>query len=565
MQAQEQARSLAEQGRAALRAGQPEAALRFYDGALSHDPSFLAALHGRCHVFQALDRPADVVAACEQALHYTPDDAGLHYARGVGLRHLGRFPEAETSVRRAIAIAPKQFAYHAGLAGVLEAQTRLAEARASYDSALALNPDDADSLNNLGNLLNRLGDTAGAETSLRRAIAARPGFVEALNNLGTVQAARGDLVVAISTYREALALRPGFLPALVNMGAALGDAGKPREAIAAYDRALAIEPGNASARWNRGLARLLLGDFAGGWQDYVARWNTADFRARRRAFPQPSWHGESLAGKSILLWAEQGIGDEMMFLGLVQEVMAAGAKVALECDSRLIPLLARALPGVETIARRDPPDPRTSSADFSFQAPTGDLLARLRPDRGSVKPLGGYLKADSMRTAELRQRFLGAGNRRLIGLSWHSTNPAAGRRRSIPAGQLVPFLDLSGWGVVDLQYGNRSDDRTTLKHQTGRELLHDATIDAMQDLDGWAAAIAAVDVVVSIDNSAVHLAAALGKPVLLLLTTAPDWRWFESGELAAWYPDVRLLRQSHRGDWQAPIARALELLSAWPA
>lgn len=565
MQAHEQAQSLAERGRAALQAGQPEAALRFYDGALSHDPDFVPALHGRCQVFQALGQSGDVVAACEQALRRTPDDAGLYYSHGVGLRHLGRLSEAEASFRRAIAIAPKHYVYHAGLAGVLEAQIRLAEARASYDVALALNPDDADSLNNLGNLLNRLGDAAGAEASLRRAIAVRPSFVEALNNLGTVQAAQENLVAAIATYREALALRPAFLPALVNMGAALADAGEPREAIAAYDRALAIEPGNASARWNRGLARLLLGDFTGGWQDYQARWNTADFRARRRAFPQAPWRGESLAGKSILLWAEQGIGDEMMFLGFAQELMAAGAKVALECDRRLVPLLARSLPEIETIARRDPPDPRTSSADFSFQAPTGDLLARLRPSRGSVNPLGGYLRVDSMRTAELRKRFVSSGSRRLIGLSWHSANPAAGKRRSIPAGQLAPFLKLPDWGAVDLQYGNRSGDRAALKQQTGRELLHDPTIDAMQDLDGWAAAIAAVDVVVSIDNSAVHLAAALGKPVLLLLPTAPDWRWFERGEWAAWYPDVRLLRQTRRGDWQGPIAQALEIMSAWPA
>ncbi|HEX3064727.1 MAG TPA: glycosyltransferase family 9 protein, partial [Dongiaceae bacterium] len=120
------------------------------------------------------------------------------------------------------------------------------------------------------------------------------------------------------------------------------------------------------------------------------------------------------------------------------------------------------------------------------------------------------------------------------------------------------------WGVVDLQYGNRAEDRAVLKRVTGRELLHEPGVDAMQDLDGWAAEIASVDVVVSIDNSAVHLAAALGKPVLLLLPTAPDWRWSESGDRAAWYADVRLLRQSLAGDWRGPIARALDLLRAWP-
>ena len=253
-----------------------------------------------------------------------------------------------------------------------------------------------------------------------------------------------------------------------------------------------------------------------------------------------------------------------MFLGLMPELITAGARLTLECDRRLIPLLARSLPAIETIARGEQPDPRTGSAEFSFQAPTGDLLSRLRPTQASIKPLGGYLKADATRVAELRGRYLARGHQHLIGLSWHSANAAAGKRRSIPAAELAPFLALPGWGVVDLQYGNRGEDRAALESLAGREMIFDPTVDAMADIDGWAAQIASVDVVVSIDNSAVHLAAALGKPVLLLLPAAPDWRWFASGDRALWHTDTRLLRQTEAGDWRAPIAQALALLSAWP-
>ena len=161
-------------------------------------------------------------------------------------------------------------------------------------------------------------------------------------------------------------------------------------------------------------------------------------------------------------------------------------------------------------------------------------------------------------------RYLAKGHQRLIGLSWHSANAAAGKRRSIPAAQLTPFLDLPGWGVVDLQYGNRHEDRMALERLAGREMIFDSTVDAMADLDSWAAQIASVDVVVSIDNTAVHLAAALGKPVLLLLPMAPDWRWFVSGDRARWYSDTRLLRQTQAGDWRGPVAQALALLSEWP-
>jgi len=564
MQARDQAHRLAAEGRVQLAAGQARAALGLFDEALRLDPDFMPALQGRCQVFQVLGQPSQVIAACEQALLRNPNDAGLQLSRAVGLRLLSRWSEAEAGFRRAVALQPQDGAGHGGLAGVLEAQGRLIEARAAYETAIERNPADADSLNNLGNLLNRLGDVPEALDCLSRAIAARPGFAEALNNFGTVQAASGDLAAALASYRAALATRPNFLPALVNMGAALADAGEPRQAIEVYDRALALQPENASAHWNRGLARLLTGDFAGGWMDYTYRWQTGDFRARGRNFPQTPWRGEPLTGKRMLLWAEQGIGDEIMFLGLARELITAGANLAVECDPRLIPLLSRSLPGIETIPRRETPDPRTASAEFSLQAPTGDLLRWLRPNRQSARPLGGYLKADPARTAALRGPFLAAGHERLIGLSWHSANAAAGRRRSIAAELLAPFLNLAGWGVVDLQYGNRTEDRAVLKRLTGRDLLHEPAIDAMQDLDGWAAEIASVDVVVSIDNSAVHLAAALGKPVLLLLPTAPDWRWSESGDRAAWYADVRLLRQSLAGDWRGPIARALDLLRAWP-
>lgn len=564
MQARDQAHKLAVQGRAQLMAGQAQAALGLYDEALRHDPDFMPALQGRCQVFQTLGQPAQVIAACEQALARSPDDAGLHYSRAVGLRLLGRWSEAEAGFRRAIALQPLDGAGHGGLAAALEAQGRLTEAHAAYEAAIERNPADADSLNNLGNLLNRLGDAGGAIECLNRAIAVRPGFAEALNNLGTVQAATGHLAAALASYRAALAIRPDFLPALVNMGAALADAGEPRQAIEAYDRALVVQPQNASAHWNRGLARLLTGDFAGGWPDYAHRWQTGDFRARRRNFPQAPWRGEPVAGKRMLLWAEQGIGDEIMFLGLAAELIAGGASLAVECDRRLIPLLSRSLPDIEVIARSEIPDPRTASPEFAFQAPTGDLLRWLRPDRRSVRPLGGYLQADAKPTAELRSRFLAAGHERLIGLSWHSANVAAGKRRSIAAELLAPFLTLPGWGVVDLQYGDRAEDRAALNRAAGRDMLHEPAIDAMQDLDGWAAEIASVDVVVSIDNSAVHLAAALGKPVLLLLPTAPDWRWSDGGGRAAWHAGTRLLRQSRAGEWDVPISQALDLLAAWP-
>jgi tetratricopeptide (TPR) repeat protein len=561
---QDRARSLTERAKSALAAGEALSALKIYDEALRIDPDFVPALHGRCFAFQAMGRSADVIEACDRALVRTPDMAFLHYGRGVGLRLLGRVAEAESAFRRAVTLNPADAGSHVALGLVLEAQGHLAAARSAYESAIGQDPNDADGLNNLGNLLNRMGERKAAIDCLQRAIAHRPAFVEAINNLGTVQTAEGDLPGALASYRRALALRPDFTPALVNLGAGLSEAGDPRGAMAAYDKALAASPENSVARWNRALTRLLLEDLTGGWSDYASRWGTKDFEARRRSHPQPLWDGGRLAGRGLLLWSEQGIGDEIMFLGLLPELIATGVKVALECDARLIPLIRRAMPDVELIARTDIPDPRTKSPEYSTQAPTGDLLRWLRPRRELIRRLGGYLSADVKLTAELRRRYRGADGERLLGLAWHSTNPSVGHRRSIPSTSLAPFLNLPGWRSIDLQYGDRRADRAELAEAAGCELFHDHAIDAMRDVDGWAAQIAAMDVVVTIDNSVVHLAAALGKPVLLLLPKVPDWRWFAAGDTSVWYSGVRLLRQVRTGDWDEPLQRGLSLLADWP-
>jgi tetratricopeptide (TPR) repeat protein len=563
MHPQDHARSLTDRGRAALGAGEAERALACYDDALRFRSDYAPALYGRCLALQALGRAADVIAACDRALNLNPTIAGLHYNRAVGLRMLNRWAEAEAGFRRVIALQPDAGDAFAGLGTVLDQQGRTDEARRAYEAAIVRNPADADSLNNLGNLLARCGERQLAIEKYCEAIQHRSGFAEALNNLGTALAAGGDHEGAFAKYRQALSLKPEFVPALVNLGASLADAGRHQAALGAYDRALALDPENAQARWNRGLARLFLRDFAGGWEDYAARWRTNDFISRRREFPQPGWRGESAAGRKILLWSEQGIGDEIMFLGLMPELIAEGASIVLECDARLIPLVARSQPQIELIARSEVPDAATRAPDIALQAPTGDLLRWLRPTVKAIRPLAGYLKAETARTAELRIQYRGQHQSRLLGLSWHSTNPKNGRWRSIPPPLLAPFLRLPGWRTFDLQYGNRTDDRGEMERSGGGQLLHDPSIDSLRDVDGWAAQIAAMDAVVTIDNSAAHLAAALGKPVLLLLPVAPDWRWFASGETTPWYAGMRLLRQTEHGDWTGPIARALGMLAAW--
>jgi len=276
----------------------------------------------------------------------------------------------------------------------------------------------------------------------------------------------------------------------------------------------------------------------------------------------PAWAGEPLEGRNIFVWAEQGVGDQIMFAGLLPDLLATGAKAIVEADARLLSLLKRSFPEPRFLARGVPTTVPEAERPH-FQVARGSLCRWLRPRLDLFPGHGGYLRADGERVRRLRDRYRAElPGRMLVGVSWRGGSRGPDLLRSIPLERWTPILRLAGFAFVSLQYGEDAPEIEDARGRLGIEVSSDPEIDRMNDLDGLAAQAAAMDLVLSIDNTTAHMAGALGRPVWILLPSEPNWRWRATGQRSHWYPTARLFRQPGRGDWDCVLAAMREALLA---
>ncbi|MBV8653983.1 MAG: glycosyltransferase family protein [Alphaproteobacteria bacterium] len=486
-------------------AGRIAEAERLYDAILAGDPDHAGALHHLGLVRAAQRRSVEAVALIERALAADPDSATAHYNLGTTLRALGRDAEAVASFRRAIALKPDYLAAHANLGVALQTLGRSAEATLSYGRVLALDPTHA----------------------------------ETHNNFGTLHAGRGRLESAVRHYRQALAAKPDYVDARINLGKALRGLNRPAEAIAEFAEALRLRPGDVEAMRSQGMARLILGDFAAGWR----QWRFA----RSRAVPRPLWLGDApLEGKTILLWAEQGLGDTIQFARYVRLVAELGAKIVLEVQAELVMLL-RGLPGVSAVLPLGATLP-----SFDCHCPLPSLPLAFGTELATIPTMVPYLAAP----AGPASVPLPEGLR--VGLTWGG-NPQHlnDGNRSIPLERLAPLFDLDGIGFLALQKEQREGDAALLRRLPK---VTDAAR-AMTDFDATASVVAELDLVITVDTSMAHLVGALGKEVWILLPFSPDFRWLLGRSDSPWYPTARLFRQGAPGDWDGVVAEVRAALA----
>jgi tetratricopeptide (TPR) repeat protein len=503
----------------------------------------------------------------------------------------GRLADAELLYRKILAAEPR----HAGglhLLGAIAHQTgREAAAAALMEQAIAIDGGVADYHFHLGNVYGRLGLPEQAVGCFRRAIALRPELAEAHSNLGYALAQLGDLEEAAACCRRAIVLRPDFPLAHYNLAAALTDLGRPGEAVACCRAALArrpddpealnalaiahrqcgdldaamacsrraigLRPGFAEAHFNLALALLARGDFAAGWPEYEWRWRTPDFRGQRRNFAQPQWRGEPAAGRTLLLHAEQGFGDTLQFCRYAPLAAARGLRVTLAVPAPLVRLL-RGLPGVERVVSH-----AEDVAGFDLHCPLLSLPLAVGTTLAGIPSATCYLRADPAQAEAMRRRLAAIGDRGpRIGVAWagnpraHAPGAAAlDRRRSIPPERLLAIFGLPGPHIVSLQ----KDGPAAPGAAPMTDLMSD-----MSDFADTAALIANLDLVVSVDTSVAHLAAALGKPVWLLDRFDHCWRWLAGRRDSPWYPGLRIYRQPRPGDWESVLAEVGRDLRALP-
>lgn len=414
------------------------------------------------------------------------------------------------------------------------------------ERAIRINPRSADVQNNLGVVFKTLGERAQALASYDKALLLEPSHADAHNNRGVVLRELLRPGEALLAYDEALRLKPFMADVWNNKGVALQDLHRFEEALACYGRAIELQGDYADAHWNEARCRLLLGDYAVGWAKYEWRWRRPGFTSRQRSFDVPQWRGrDGLRGKTILLHAEQGLGDTLQFLRYVPLVHALGAKVLVETQPALLPLVSD-LPGISAACSLG-----EVTESFDYHCPLLSLPLAFGTTVSTIPPVVGMRAGDDKR-AEWSAR-LGASPRVRVGIAW-SGNPAQqdNALRSLELRQLLALnagLDVE---LISLQKELRSDSE--------RELVAMHAVshfgDELRDFEDTAALIECADLVVSVCTSVAHLACSMGKPTYILLQRNHDWRWLLSRDDSPWYPSARLFRQSRIGDWSEPLERA---------
>ncbi len=464
-------------------------------------------------------------AIYRDVLRMEPEEPNAWHLLGVLAWQKSDLATAEHHIRLAIRLRDHVSTYYNNLAGVLAQKGDLLGAIASYETTIRLAPDD---------------DAA-------RGSLAEVAYRHASHMMGALQLDQAKVI-----YQRVLELAPKHVSAINNLAMITQHEGRYAEAASLYDEALMISPGNLAVRYNRALCYLTQRRLPEGWADFTAaepHWRHMQDPRQAQELPWrhcPLLDSDDLDGKQILIWGDQGIGDEILYAGAIPDLLERGAHVTIECMDRLVPLFARSFPNARILARRVPPLP---GAEFDFQA-SGMWLSRiLRPDLNSFPDRKSFLVADAERSSALRQRYEGYGKKRILGISWFTNSKPWGLKRSLPLPEMLRHLELEDLLLVDLQYGDsQAAWREAQEMFPSLTFIHDNEIDQFRDMDAFAAQITACDYVLAINNTVAHVAGALG---VLSGIMVPDagltWYWFDNGRRCPFYPSLTLWRSSEPG------------------
>lgn len=561
--------------------GRVDEARAAFEAAIAVQPGNAIAQQNLGKLLSGLQRYDEALVCCDAAIRLAPSMWEAYSTRGYALLALRRHDEAMPLFDAAIRLNPRAAEAYGGLASALLLARRYPEALAAAEQAIAVEPDSVDAYLTCAQILigwekyataiERIDqiqprDDSGAMgyvlkarcllelhrldeamTACEQALIRQADLAYAHALRGAVHAQQQDYETAFASLDAALRLEPGLSYTYQIRARVLHDQMRIEEAVACCDQGLAHNPEDPHLCIEKGFMLLQLGRLSEGWPLYEIRQVLKPNPPPPFATQAP-WHGETIDG-NLLVWAEQGVGDQIMFALLLPELLSRAAKVGAAVDVRLLPLLRRSLPEIEWL----PLVADAPVADYVAQISLASLGRLLRSDIGDfARGRGRRLQADAARSTRLRAA-LQAGGKRLCGISWRSGNPRLGQRRSLDLATLLPMFRRPDTVWVDLQYGDTSDERAALLRDHGVSLIKVEEIDNWHDLDGLAALISACDLVVTIDNSTAHFAAALARPTWIMLPFVSDWRWFTDREDSPWYASARLFRQTGPDDWRSVV------------
>jgi tetratricopeptide (TPR) repeat protein len=551
-------------GEALLASGATGPAGRCYLYLIEQDPAHADAHFGLAKVREAEGDAMGAIAGLWHGLKLDADntEARDRFSR---LLHATGYPRAAMheenralakpagESRRDVAEATRQ------LSAALAACGEYADAEDALLRAALFAPDLAADLPVLGDLLERQGRLAEAADALREGLAEEPRNFAALTALGGILARLGDLDEAEDVLARALELAPGHGPALLNLANIAMERGRSERALGHLDSAIAAVPDYVEAHNNRANLLLLLGRYAEGWDEY--EWRRRMPRGAPPSLNIPDWQGEPLAGSRLHVIGEQAAGDAIMFATCLGELAGAGGPVSLHCEARLGGLMRRAFPWLEVSDRL--PDDSQASVRAGYAICLGSLPGLLRRAEEDFARSNPYLVADPAAAAAWRARYDALGPGLKVGFSWSGgKSHIQKRQRAMELADWLPLFRQKDACFVDLQYGDHDAARAALAARHGVSLYRPAEIAAGGDMDDFAAQVAALDLVISIDNTTVHVAGALGVPCWTLVPPSPSWRWQTGRTDSPWYPDMILFRRAANEAWGDVLARAAEALAA---
>ncbi len=536
-------------GIALAQQGRSQEAERCFAAAVHANPGFAQGHNNLGNALKEQGRREEALPRYQEAVRLKPDFAEAYNNLGNLQRELGQLDDAVANCRQALRLKPDLADAHNNLGAAYSSLRRWEEAAASYRQAIALRPNHAEAHSNLGSALRELGRTDEAIASLRQALQLKPDFAEAHGGLSMCLTQQGDLEAALTSCQAALRLRPEMATAHLSMGFILSELGRRPEALACCQRALELQPDMPDARKNRSLVWLLEGKLAEGFAEYEWRWKCPELP--ERPFPQPLWDGSPLAGKRILLHAEQGFGDTLHFVRYAPLVHQRGGHVIVVCQRPLVDLLSRCQGVEQVVAQGDPLPP------FDTHAPLLGLPRIFRTTLDSIPAQVPYVTVDPKAIEAWRGELAGVAELK-VGIAWQGSRVhRRDKGRSIPLAQFAPLAELPGVRLYSLQ-------KDFGREQIASVPFGERIVDLAPRLESFvdtAAVMEHLDLVICCDTSVGHLAGALARPVWLAVATVPDWRWLLDRDDTPWYPTMRLFRQQRRGDWNDVFRRITSALA----
>jgi len=510
-----------------------------------------------CHI--QLDEPFDAIENAQLAIKLNPGFAEAWNNLGAALRETHTFDEALASYDKALAINPGYAEAWNNRGIILKDLQRINESLECFDHAIRLQPGYAQAWNHHGAVLCDLSRFDEAYVSLSHAIELKSDIAEFWCNHGNALGGLGQLEQAVVSYSKAAELSPNYPEAWCNLGIALSELQRIDEAIASFDRAICLRPDYADACFAKGNLLLSQRIFDAGFRLYASRWKSTGFNTKILHSAIPEWHGSEGSKGRLLVWAEQGLGDEIFYASAISELSRRQLQITVAVDPRLVTMFRRSFPWL-SVVDKSTLDAYVETHPMDWQVPLGELYKLCSLDESKIKSLPRpYLKPNADINSKIRLENDVFGAKWVCGVSWKSQNKSFGIEKSVHLDDLGEIFLMAGVEFVNLQYGDVSEDIQYLEKKFNIKIRQAKNLDLFNNIEGLLSLVDCCDFVITSSNINAHLAGAIGKKGAVIVPSGRGkfWYWHSDSGVSLWYPSLKIFDQGTIGDWRFPVDQAV--------